>query len=209
MPNNKNIYNCLYNHLSAFTAYKKGCRCSRCLLNQRKSSRLSAKKQRQNPNKKAKQSRYNKLWFQRNKDKKKKYDKRYYQKHLTKIKKYKKKYYLQNKSKIIQKVKTWIDKNLPKHKFWKTQWNKKNTHILNALNAKRRIKIKTQQKQLTKTEKQQVYEIYKQCKALNKKTKIEHHVDHIIPISKGGKHHPSNLQILTAKENLHKSSKLV
>lgn len=38
---------------------------------------------------------------------------------------------------------------------------------------------------------------------------VEHHVDHIIPIFRGGMHHESNLQILPAKINLSKGSKLI
>ena len=35
---------------------------------------------------------------------------------------------------------------------------------------------------------------------------MEHHVDHIKPVSKGGSNHPDTLQILTAEENLRKGA---
>ena len=35
-----------------------------------------------------------------------------------------------------------------------------------------------------------------------------HEVDHIVPLSKGGKHHENNLQYLTVEENRRKSNKL-
>lgn len=35
-----------------------------------------------------------------------------------------------------------------------------------------------------------------------------YHVDHIIPLSRGGKHHISNLQYLTAEQNREKGNKL-
>ena len=36
----------------------------------------------------------------------------------------------------------------------------------------------------------------------------KHHVDHIIPLSKGGLHHPDNLQVLTERDNRCKNAKL-
>ena len=62
---------------------------------------------------------------------------------------------------------------------------------------------------LTIEENKKILEIYKECVRISEETGIPHHVDHIIPISKGGKHHPDNLQILTATENIRKSNKLL
>ena len=62
---------------------------------------------------------------------------------------------------------------------------------------------------LTEEETQRILEIYKECARITEETGILHHVDHIHPISKGGKHHPDNLQILTAIENIRKGNKLL
>ena len=55
---------------------------------------------------------------------------------------------------------------------------------------------------------QKINVFYKEAVRLSEKTGIPHEVDHIIPISKGGKHHENNLQILTAIENRKKYNKL-
>jgi 5-methylcytosine-specific restriction endonuclease McrA len=47
----------------------------------------------------------------------------------------------------------------------------------------------------------ELQEIYLNCP-------IGHEVDHIIPVSKGGLHCPSNLQYLTISENRKKSNKI-
>jgi len=62
---------------------------------------------------------------------------------------------------------------------------------------------------LTQEEHERILTIYKECAKLMEETGVPHHVDHIHPISKGGKHHPDNLQILTATENIRKSNKLL
>jgi hypothetical protein len=62
---------------------------------------------------------------------------------------------------------------------------------------------------LTNEEHQRILTIYSECARISEETGIMHHVDHIYPISKGGKHHPDNLQILTATENIRKGNKLL
>jgi 5-methylcytosine-specific restriction endonuclease McrA len=60
---------------------------------------------------------------------------------------------------------------------------------------------------LTKAEKSAVAEMYKNSRRLTVDTGVQHHVDHIKPLAAGGRHRASNLQILTASENLSKGSK--
>jgi len=57
-----------------------------------------------------------------------------------------------------------------------------------------------------------VKQIYRDCKAKSIETGILHHVDHICPLNHplvSGLHVQNNLRIITAKENLSKSNKLV
>jgi len=61
--------------------------------------------------------------------------------------------------------------------------------------------------ELTQDQKEQIAGVYELARAKTLATGIPHHVDHIRPISKGGKHVPENLQILSATENLKKSNK--
>ena len=49
---------------------------------------------------------------------------------------------------------------------------------------------------------------YTESRRLTIETGIQHHVDHIVPLSKGGLHCQNNLQVLTAKENLEKGDSL-
>lgn len=72
--------------------------------------------------------------------------------------------------------------------------------MLNAVAAKRRANMRNASVDLTEEEKQSIVSMYLNCPA-------GYEVDHIIPISKGGKHHPDNLQYLTISENRKKHNK--
>lgn len=54
-----------------------------------------------------------------------------------------------------------------------------------------------------------IKEMYLEAKRLTQETGIPHEVDHIIPISRGGKHHEDNMRVVTAAENRRKGSKLL
>jgi len=49
---------------------------------------------------------------------------------------------------------------------------------------------------------------YQDARRLTKETGVEHHVDHIIPLAKGGPHLPWNLQVITKTENLSKGARI-
>ena len=49
---------------------------------------------------------------------------------------------------------------------------------------------------------------YAEARRLSRETGVLHHVDHITPIAKGGLHCQTNLQVLTALENIQKGDSL-
>ena len=87
---------------------------------------------------------------------------------------------------------------------------------LNAWDAKRRALKQEALANLTKGQKAEIKEIYRRaredrnvrCYICGKKIPLGHrHVDHIVPLSKGGKHVPSNLAITCDECNLKKGAK--
>lgn len=62
---------------------------------------------------------------------------------------------------------------------------------------------------LTDADLLRIKEFYALRNKITEETGIEHHVDHIIPISKGGLHHPNNLRVITATENMKKGDKMI
>lgn len=79
--------------------------------------------------------------------------------------------------------------------------------VLNSVAARRRCRIKGAFDETANQQK--INEIYCEAKQLTKETNVPHEVDHIIPISKGGKHHEDNLQIITMSENRKKHNKIM
>lgn len=74
-------------------------------------------------------------------------------------------------------------------------------------NAKRRAKTRKVMPLLTADEQKSVRLLYRLARAISKRTGVKHEIDHRIPLSRGGLHHPDNLQILTKAKNRRKSNK--
>jgi 5-methylcytosine-specific restriction endonuclease McrA len=72
--------------------------------------------------------------------------------------------------------------------------------IRNA-NSERRVRVYGGWENISDEEKKAIKEFYENCPE-------GYHVDHFIPLCKGGKHRLGNLQYLTAHENLAKGAKL-
>lgn len=156
----------------------------------------------------------------------------YYQKNKERVKKYRKEYYLKNKEEVLKKSKNAREKNKDKiSEYRKKRW-KENKDILKAknkewrqsdrgrimvrLNNIKRVGIKKSVDDGTITNKS-IKSIWTgNCKICNKEIDInakrgeeKHcHLDHIIPLTKGGTHSIKNVQWLCPQCNIRKSNKI-
>ena len=88
------------------------------------------------------------------------------------------------------------------------EWKKQNPQKVNFYTAKRRATKLNATPEWANQE--QIKRIYAACANITKRTGVEHHVDHIIPLQGEnvcGLHVENNLAIIPAKMNLQKSNK--
>jgi hypothetical protein len=131
---------------------------------------------------------YHKHWLQKNPD----YFKQWYQK---------------NRECHNQYNKQWHQENREYHNQYNKQWRQQNPERKSAYDVKRRaLKFESTPDVIFNCleERNRIENAYKLRNLLTKATGIEHHVDHVWPLSKGGPHWSGNLQIITAEENLSK-----
>jgi hypothetical protein len=94
----------------------------------------------------------------------------------------------------------------------KKQYRLANPHKIRALKAKRRAaKLEALPQWLTKSDHEEMKELYEIARIFKLYTGEEYHVDHIVPLQGEnvcGLHVPWNLQVIPAKENQVKYNKL-
>jgi hypothetical protein len=122
--------------------------------------------------------------------------------------KYRKEYYKKHKEKLSKQNKEWKIKNHERHLKLCTDWHKNNPEKSRALRAKQRAARK--QAVAPWADLGEIKKIYKKAIELTRENGIAHHVDHIYPLTSKymcGLHVETNLQILTAEENISKSNR--
>lgn len=134
-------------------------------------------------------------------------------------KQYRKLWNLENKEHRREWRKSWVEKN---PNYGKIKYSKNKVKI-RELAKKNRVKYAARiiaankfRKHLQKfrvplwANKKEIEKIYRQCRIISKSTGFEHHVDHVIPLkgeNVSGLHVETNLQIISATENLSKKNK--
>jgi len=101
------------------------------------------------------------------------------------------------------------ENNSEQRKEYQKEWGKNNPAKVNAKSGRRRARKLNQTPELTDREKLEIDFLYAVADGLGQITGTPYEVDHIHPLSKGGIHHPRNLQVITEKENLRKSAKII
>ena len=91
------------------------------------------------------------------------------------------------------------------------KWMSENRELMNTYGANRRAaKLQRMPLWLSREDRKIIKFIYEMARTLTEVTGIPHHVDHELPLRGklvSGLHVPSNLQILTASENIRKKNK--
>jgi phage-related minor tail protein len=77
---------------------------------------------------------------------------------------------------------------------------------MKAYAARRKSLLKDAFLKLSGEEQKKILRIYKMAELISEHTGVVHHVDHWHPLAKGGQHHPDNLVIVKAEENLKKKA---
>ena len=153
---------------------------------------------------------YDKSWRENNRDKmkvySKAYNKAYREVNKEKEKEYRKEYNQANKEKLSAYHKAWYEDNKEKIKTQNKAWKEANKGKVNAGVQAYQTK-KKERNYITSSEDKQMAEwVYIMRSKLTETTDIVWHVDHIKPLSKGGKHSLNNLQIVPATWNLQKNN---
>jgi hypothetical protein len=112
-----------------------------------------------------------------------------------------------NKEKLAVKRRVWQAANREKIRAATRTWQAANREKKAATQARRRA-LKSKQIPLhlreCPHEKKRLVQIYKLRNIISEATGVQHHVDHMWPLSDGGPHWSGNLQIIPAEENMSK-----
>jgi len=100
----------------------------------------------------------------------------------------------------------WHKTNTEKIKVYAKTYRKDNRAMMYTHVAKRRALKMNQYEKLSADDKFVIEECYGLMQLRTTKMGFAWHVDHIIPLSKGGLHKPTNLQVVPATWNLQKNN---
>tara|TARA_B110000858_G_scaffold36937_1_gene41580 strand:+ start:1240 stop:1842 length:603 start_codon:yes stop_codon:yes gene_type:complete len=150
-----------------------------------------------------------KAYYEANKEKIAAHKKVYREANKEEIATQKKVYREANKEKIAARGRAYYEANKEEIAAKDKAYCEANKEKITANSAKRRA-VKRKQIPIhlrdCPQEKQRLTQTYRLSNILTEATGVQHHVDHMWPLSDGGPHWSGNLQVIPAKENLSKSA---
>ena len=135
---------------------------------------------------------------------------------------YEKAWYEKNKEHVIAKSLKYAEENREKTNQYKAEWKKRNREQYLAqakkykqenkdkyanLEANRRALKFRATIRLTELDKFVIDEMYNLAQLRTEQTGFQWHVDHIVPLTKGGLHKPTNLQVVPGSWNESKGNR--
>ena len=114
-----------------------------------------------------------------------------------------------NKEKKVASDKAWYEDNKERKAATNKAYCEANPGYIAAKSARRRalqLKLIPAHLKDCPVEKRRVRDIYKLSNLISKVTGVQHHVDHMWPLSDKGPEWSGNMQIITARENLTKNA---
>jgi 5-methylcytosine-specific restriction endonuclease McrA len=153
-----------------------------------------------------KQREFTSKWLSENREHVLARTKEYREQNKEKILQYQIKYRRENRDVLVARCTEYRNAN---REYMRKLWSDyaKNNPDKNAAKGARYRAMKAQVPQPHSIiEKMMIDNYYEDAKRLTEETGIQHHVDHIWPISKGGPHLPWNLRVIPGNENLAKSN---
>lgn len=150
----------------------------------------------------------NKIYHEKNRKKREEYAQKYRDEHREQRMAYDRAYYAANKEHITQRNRKYVVAHKQRTAEYTRLWRAANRDKERAHSAMRRALKRANGgsysdkdiQQLQKNQKNRCY--YCQCKL------VEYHVDHIVPLSRGGSNDPSNLVLACPTCNISKRDKL-
>ena len=131
---------------------------------------------------------YQRAWRQRNKAKVAEYNRRRRECRRN----HKKRIRQQNPGMNSAAIKQYFARNPGKRNQYRAAYNARKKSLTVPLTVDEQLRIEA---------------FYRIARNLTLGTGVKHHVDHVVPLARGGLHHPDNMQVLTAHENQTKSTK--
>ena len=98
----------------------------------------------------------------------------------------------------------WRKNNPERHAFLQKRWNAENRDLRSEYTRRRDAMKREQTLPMSSSENESIIRMYSESNLLSTLTGIKWQVDHTKPISKGGLHHPSNMQVVPASWNASK-----